>query len=139
LYLVHAALVCASSEPPAPNSFGFSSSTLTQKHRIPTGLHKVSHAHLYLTKKGCVVGVFFFNFFFLASGGMRRVKTFDDSSRPQLPEKKASKPLRRSIGDIPVSKSSLSVSGLLLLAFGAVWALIFFFDRSNVVAKALAV
>ncbi len=69
----------------------------------------------------------------------RRVKTFDEStSRPEV-ERQISKPLRRSIGEIQVTKSFAGWTGVSFIGFGGVWALLFFFDRSNVVAKGLSV
>jgi hypothetical protein len=100
---------------------------------------------------------FFFLFFCFLFRLMRRVKTFDESAQ-RAEETAPRKPLRRSVGEIRFScffllcccflvqrfairysQSFVGHSGVLLLLFGAFWALLFFLDRANVAAKALAV
>ncbi len=86
----------------------------------------------------------------LVVGGMRRVKTVEDcvprvaspgegAGERRERKSKGRKSLNRSVGDIPVSKTYLTSSGLALLAAGAASACFFFFVRSSVVAKGLSV
>jgi hypothetical protein len=71
---------------------------------------------------------------------MRRARTFD-SSVCQVAEAPppARLALRRSVSDIPVSKTYAGWSEVALVIAGAALAAVFFFDRSSVLAKGLSV
>jgi multidrug transporter EmrE-like cation transporter len=83
----------------------------------------------------------FHNFVFLPLlSTMRRAKTFD-SSVSQVAETAppARTALRRSVSDIPVSKTYAGWPEVALVMTGAALAAVFFFDRSSVLAKGLSV
>jgi hypothetical protein len=98
---------------------------------------------LTLSSKNCCkkLWLFFFFFFFFEDLllEMRRVKTFDETSLSAPANVGARVPLRRSIGDIKVTKSFFGWYGIGAVLFGAFWGLVFFLDRSSVVAKGLSV